>query len=348
METLQDALDVVDGILATYTFDAYNNVVAANSGVISTLLVLYVAFLGFGIWRGSIQIRLIDAGIHVLKVTIATWVATQWAFFSEWVYTLAISGSDDVIGALLAPLHAGGGSPESVTSRLGTVLEAIRLAFSAISLDSSIFSFGEHAFAWATYVILIILGGVVTFLILVTKIFLAVLLVLAPVFVPMLLFKVTRGIFEGWLKALITFMILPLLLYTVMAVFISVLNQQVATMAEADGLSFSIALPILIVMFGAIIAFFSVAPIASTIGGGASVSALSVLGTAYGAYATGRFIGGTTARSLRSGLWTTPRGIRSGYRTLTGKSKAGSSDGASTADAARLPAASGNPGPKQT
>ncbi|WP_196295989.1 type IV secretion system protein [Anaplasma phagocytophilum] len=58
---------------------------------------------------------------------------------------------------------------------------------------------------------------------------LAFLLTLAPIFITFLLFQVTKGLFDGWLKMLVNFMLQPVILFAALAF----LNQVIITSLHA-------------------------------------------------------------------------------------------------------------------
>jgi type IV secretory pathway VirB6-like protein len=78
------------------------------------------------------------------------------------------------------------------------------------------------------YIINTIMVAVIFFLIITTKVALSVLLVLAPFIIPLYLFPgQPRDLCTGWIRTVLTFMFIPILLYSACGLFVDVLEQHI-------------------------------------------------------------------------------------------------------------------------
>ncbi len=75
-------------------------------------------------------------------------------------------------------------------------------ATEAFLQNAGITNWGPYIFAAVFYVVMAILIGFAIFLIVLSKMFMWLLLALAPLFIILLLFGVTTRFFSGWLSAL--------------------------------------------------------------------------------------------------------------------------------------------------
>jgi len=95
-----------------------------------------------------------------------------------------------------------------------------------------------------------------TFLVIYAKIMLWVLLSVAPVFITLLLFNVTSRYFHGWMSALVQFVILPVLVYTLLGFFLTIMKDAVQTLNDVNGSAGTTLKEIAPVVLAAFIGFF--------------------------------------------------------------------------------------------
>jgi type IV secretion system protein VirB6 len=117
------------------------------------------------------------------------------------------------------------------------------------------------------------------FLITLAKLFLWLLLALAPVFILLLLFGVTSRFFAGWLSALVQYATVQILVYAFLAFYLSLSQQffdQVTAVSGAQTATFGNVAPNIVV---ALIGFFllmQISMVAATIAGGIAIRAPSL------------------------------------------------------------------------
>src|SRR5947207_2466784 len=83
--------------------------------------------------------------------------------------------------------------------------------------DAGITNWGPYIFAAVFYLVMAVLIGFALFLIVLSKLFMWLLLALAPVFIILLLFGVTSRFFSGWMTALVQYFFVQVLVYAFLA-----------------------------------------------------------------------------------------------------------------------------------
>jgi type IV secretion system protein VirB6 len=132
---------------------------------------------------------------------------TSWVAYQSVVWNLAIGAPDEVAGILV-------GTKDSATMMFAQQLDVFFDAISSAAASISPVQAANASLASPSNLLslaaLILLLGTVGVLV-VCRLALAALLILGPIFIVMALFDNTRGLFEGWLKSVAMFALVPLL-----------------------------------------------------------------------------------------------------------------------------------------
>lgn len=222
---------------------------ASNSPIIIALgglLTILIAFQGYRLLLGE-QLVLRDGILLAAKIGLVLAFATQWSAYRSVVYNLAIEAPQEV--ATLLP-DAGGGSGRSFPARLQasyqTIAELTRPspdappiavappqeAAAAAPAPPPILSYSLAGNPLLTTAgILLLVSGLV---VLVTvRLVAGLLLALGPLFFACLLFDTTRGLFEGWVRALLGTAIASVATGVLLGIEMSVVEPQLANVVEA-------------------------------------------------------------------------------------------------------------------
>lgn len=195
-------------------FGAHGSLMPALTG----LLTLYVAIFAIGLLTGRTRLGISSLTPRMMTMGLVLTFATSWLAYQNVIWTLA-TGAPDQIATLIAGTH--GSASAAFADRLDMIFSAI--ADSSRQTATSVTStagatangatpvgggmFTPQGLLWMSGLMLLVgtVGVLVT-----AKVALAALLALGPVFIVMALFAGTRGLFEGWLKAVVSFAMVPL------------------------------------------------------------------------------------------------------------------------------------------
>jgi type IV secretion system protein VirB6 len=211
-------IDTVDCHIRVLVQDSYRQLVGPDTWFATAftgLLTIYIALLGYQLLFGRGGMRVTELPIVGLKIGLILAFLTSWAAYQTLIFDLLFDGPSQIMKAMLAPLAAQGSGFD------GDVMGGVQKAFEDLSGAAGVY--GGMAGANANLLQggpmlgsgLLWFGGMALLLvtlgiIIAAKIVLAFLLAVGPVFIGMLLFDATRGIFEGWMRATLSFAIMPL------------------------------------------------------------------------------------------------------------------------------------------
>jgi len=136
-------------------------------------------------------------------------------------------------------------------------------------------------------------------LIILSKLAVALLLAVGPLFILLLIFNNTRQLFESWLKTLLNYAVIPIFVYTLLALLLALAESPLSYMEKNTGIYsqfITVIGPFLLVTFVATILLAQVMNVAASVTSGIS---LSTMGAAAGAWRTSR----NASTSLAAGVW---------------------------------------------
>jgi type IV secretion system protein VirB6 len=190
---------------------AFGRLFGAEGGLLvalQILLAIYVAFFGYSLITGRSRIGISSLTPRMMTLGLVLTFATSWAAYQGVVWNLAVGGPNQ-IAALLT------GVDGSATQVFADKIDIVFAALIEASGDGAMEGASAGAASTFSPPGLLWLGGTLLLLgtvgVLATcKIALAVMLALGPVFVVLALFNATRGLFTGWLKAVVLLAVTPL------------------------------------------------------------------------------------------------------------------------------------------
>lgn len=205
------ALRAVDCMTGEATAAAFTRLFGSQGVLLPVLtlgLTLYIAFFALSLMTGRTTIGARGATERMLLVGLVLTFATSWLAYQEVVWNLAVGGPDQIAGTLL-----GSRGPATLlfADRIDMAFSAIADAASSTHPEGTAApsaSFSPDSLVWLSAVLLMLgtVGVLVT-----SHVIMAALLALGPVFVLLALFGGTRGLFAGWLRALVLSAMAPLL-----------------------------------------------------------------------------------------------------------------------------------------
>jgi type IV secretion system protein VirB6 len=234
-------IDCRTGEATAYAFGRMFGVDGRLMPVLTGCLTLYVAFFAISLLTGRSRLGVSALTPRMLTLGLVLTFATSWAAYQNVIWTLA-SGAPDQIATLLAGTH--GSATIAFADRLDQLFAAIAEAAHQAGLPgattdtgitpaaATVGGFSSSTALWICALMLMLgtAGVLVT-----AKIALAALLAIGPLFVMLALFSGTRGLFEGWLKAVVMFALVPLLAVLLGGGAVGALGPMIKAIAAAGG-----------------------------------------------------------------------------------------------------------------
>ena len=198
------AVDCAAGEMAQAAFGRLFGSSGALTPALTILLTLFIAFFAFGLITGRTRVGLSSLTPRMVTLVLVVTFATSWLAFQSVFYNLAVGAPDEIARALMGTE----GSATSVfADKIDIVLGALVNASGGAAMGEAQSVFSPPGLMWlgGTLLLLGTVGVLAT-----SKIALAVLMALGPIFIVMALFDGTRGLFVGWLKGVVMLAIAPL------------------------------------------------------------------------------------------------------------------------------------------
>lgn len=200
------------------------------AAVLTTLLTLFVALIGYQLLLGRAQLRVGDLALTLVKLGAVLALTTQWATYQSLVYQFLFNGPQQLASVMIGAVRPG--EAEGVFDGLQRTFDTL-IAYAALygkatpaSVSALIGGSGSGALALNASAALLLLSSLGVLL--AAKIVLGVLLAVGPVFIALLLFDSTRGLFEGWLRAALAFAFAPLAATLLLGIALVMLQPSLA------------------------------------------------------------------------------------------------------------------------
>lgn len=284
---IDDTLGDVDLIINNYVFGAFTELNPFVLGMWRVLFIIFIALYGVRVMlKGNFSIP--ELVQHGFKIVIILAFATVWGNFSLFFNDFLFDFPNRVAGEVLSSSSAA--SPSATTANNTAEANAVLSTFwergitvgAEVVDDASFRDVGKYLYALVIWTITVLLTGVALLLIVLSRIAVAVLLAVGPLFILALIFNISRNIFEGWFKAIVTYSLIPLFTYLILALILLLIETPLAYLeANVEGTGFVDAMGGF-VLVGAVsfILLSQVMNITSGIGGGFALSTLGAAGAA--------------------------------------------------------------------
>jgi type IV secretion system protein VirB6 len=208
-----DALQKVDCLANDATAVSFGRLFGAHGGfqtALTIVLTIYIALLAYNLLTGRSALKLSVLTPRMMTLGLVLTFATSWIAYQSVVWNLATGAPDEIASVLV-------GSNGSATTIFAQQLDGFFAAITdaathvapnpAVAAAAPTFASPANILSFSALILLLGTVGVLV----VCRLALAALLIIGPVFIVLALFEGTRGLFEGWLKSVAMFALIPLL-----------------------------------------------------------------------------------------------------------------------------------------
>lgn len=226
---ISDVLAAADASIEAFIRNAFYNLVSANIDTFTTMLVLFVMFIGIrGVYQGF---SMEDLYKPILKMIIIYALATNWYYFHKYIYEFFTVMPTYIIASMDG----------------GTAADGLNMVFSrGFKAGNDILAKGGlysiPSLFWGMVLHIINFGTMIAALgmILLAKFICAIYLFLGPLFIMFALFDTTRSFVENWLQQLVTAALVPVLTCGVLLLTLTIsdviLANLEASLAATQGI----------------------------------------------------------------------------------------------------------------
>jgi len=245
--------------------------VAATANIIEpvavTLAVVYVMLWGYQHLRGQVDEAVVGGLVRLLTIAVVFGVGLRL-----WLYHSLLVDTFFVAPAQFAARVLGAADPvatiDKIWDRGGTVAGVLWEKGGLLSGD-----FGYYIAATAVYLLIGFVCVYTMFLMALSRIAVAVLLALGPIFIVLTLFDATRRFFDAWLHELANYAIVTVLTAMVGALMLDLVEAYADQTAARGGALLTVDALNLVLASGLVVLLLrQVLPIAARLAGGGALS----------------------------------------------------------------------------
>jgi type IV secretion system protein VirB6 len=316
VQFLNDFLMKFDSAVVNYWQNLVSTVVEAVSPVATSLLGIYIVIWGWAMLRGHIQEPVTDGLGRMIRLSMIVSVALSVGYYNM-VLSSWISATPDYLAGLGA--SGGGGTASSLVQYADQVAEQLLNAWDAMGKAVAATGWTTVLSAMPTLVVgvvmfvaILLLLIYIVFLLVLSKMAIAVLIGVGPLFVLSLIFESSKNWFSMWWAQVLNFSFLALLAGASGALVLRFMMQYLTAadlptaISSGQGFTSAMVPPIAFAGIGSLL-LMQAPSMASGLAGGVALSTLN---------AFGQSVGGTYGRMTGMGR----NMMRSGWRHGTGQS----------------------------
>ena len=296
---LRDFDEKLDNAVGRFVTEAFGAIAPSAVNVAAAAMTILVVFHGVRMMFGQSQAPLVDQFWLILRYGI---VAAFLTSFSEYQFfvTNIVQNLPDSFGSAL--VTSSDGQEATLDNYWKEGMEAATVAYD----DGGWRKMENYVFGFLIQIATVITTAIAFIIATLAKVGAALFLAFGPIAILCVMFQATRGIFEGWLRGLITFTLtqvfVVLAISLMLAVFSEFMDGLKSSVEDNDSRATAVGIFMLVAAItGLVIA--QVPNFAIAVGGGISATTLgygAAVASRAGRMATGAV--SSTARGVRTGI----------------------------------------------
>ena len=305
MPAVRSIIDATEDATRDYVQDVWTAFDTAAEPVVLTVGTISLALLGYGLFTGQLSLQMHQLLPRLVRWAIVLTLLLNMPQVLGVALPLVTAVPDAIARFLLA--EAGGLDEDAVLGMIETVLQAGMNAASEVWQSSGYLDLSSHVISGLLLVTALALAIVATVLLMLSELAVGILLAVGPFPLLLRLLDVGKGLFEGWLRQLLTFSLVPVFVYSLIALNFTILtraNAQLVAATTADQITLTQIIPFVLVGVANLLLLTQVLTWAGGVGGGVAL-AISTGAILHGAQAIGQ-------KFLMPGARVAGRGVQAG------------------------------------
>ena len=253
----------VEDRLDAFLSDGAGHAMGQVAGPLRAALVLYVLLYGFAILRGAIAEPMMDFAIRSVKLALIAMLATS-AAYGSWIAQPLFHGLPDALARAV-----GGGAVSDAGAAFDQFFNRAAYLGEKIAKEATLTDWLPWLLSGAVWVCGALAAALGFGIVVLSKVALALLIALGPIFVACALFEASRRYFFGWLSQVVNYLVLFALILAIFQMVLSIVAQQWDAIDGEDPMAGGLMF-IALCLLGAIV-FLQTPAIAAGVAGGASL-----------------------------------------------------------------------------
>lgn len=244
----ESILKAGDASIENFIFGSWQHFNDVSGPWLTSLLVIFVAMVGYLLWIGRIEMSLSELAPRLFKLVLVFVLVTRVDLLDRIVYRTVTDLPASVATMLVRSVDQ---TSEDINASVDDVYA--RGMQSGLSLAQKGGLTNITAYLFAGWIWLVTTLGIlpVVFGLLLSKLAVGVLLGAAPFAIVLYLFSATRGLFQGYLRQLLGFALIPVMIYSLLALAMGLVNMVSKPLLDAarnDAVNLTFIAPYSLVM----------------------------------------------------------------------------------------------------
>ena len=282
----EDTFNNINAALTTYVSDVATNIIAAITPTTTTLLIIYVMLWGWAMMRGMITEPVTDMINRIMRLTLIIGVALNVGRYNEYLSDF-LWNTPDVMAGYISAGFSDGSTNTQYLDNLWSQIYDIGNAFwqTANASDSLVPDVGMIIIAILIWCAGAAATAYAAFLLVLSKIALAIILGIGPIFILLIMFEPTKRFFDVWMGQALTYVFLVILTAASIKLMLAILLKYLVAFSSSGILAnpaISQAFPAIILSVISFLVMMQLPSIASALGGGTAIGTLGAVGWTYG------------------------------------------------------------------
>ena len=235
--------------------------------------------------RGAVSEPVMDGAARIIRLSIIVALAINIGIYNGYLANV-LWETPEALAGIVAGGYAGGNAMNFLDQLMGQFYELAQAFNDKAYADTGITGLPDLSLwimGWAILIAGALMTGYAAFLFALSKMALAIILGVGPIFVLMTMFEPTKRFFDVWIGQALNYVFLVLLTASAIKLVMTIISSYMsaAVGAAASDPSIVQALPGVIFSLVGLLVTMQLPSIASALGGGVAIGTLGAVGWAY-------------------------------------------------------------------
>lgn len=256
-----------------------SSVVGAIAPTITTLLSIYIVLWGWSMMRGVINEPIGDGVVRIVRLSIIVGISLSIGLYSAYVSNWIWEAPDAI-----AKMISGKDSKGSINFLDNLLSRFFTLASNFIRASERESAVGIPDLTLFFSAIGILIAGVITtayaaFLFILSKMALAILLAVGPIFIGLSIFEATKKFLDAWIGQILNYVFLTMLTASSVKLVLVLIEHYFVVMVNTEP-NIGDAMQLIALALIGFLVLMQMPSVASSLGGGVAISTLGGMGWA--------------------------------------------------------------------
>lgn len=274
--------------LDTYWNGVASDIAAAITPVATTLVTIYVMLWGWSMMRGVISEPITDGVSRIVRLAVIVSVALNVGYYNGFLADMLWNSPDALSGIVASGYSDGDTNMQFLDGLMSKFFDMGQAYNDKANADTGITGIPDLSL-WFTGLAIWVAGVLVTgyaaFLFALSKMALAIVLGVGPIFILLTVFEPTKRFFDSWVGQALNYVFLVMLTAGAVKLIMTIIQTYLSApgvIAALSDPSINQALPAIVFSIIAMLVMTQLPSVASALGGGAAIGTLGAVAWAYG------------------------------------------------------------------